>query len=121
MKKPHPTLLLTAALLLLAACGTRHEVGSIDTSLVQTDDSMSFDVCSDWHMRNIMAVLVDSTGAISLNHDVLDITLPPPPPGEEAHVYVDDRVPTDLGQLRKQVKRFLANNICFYSIPIKAT
>ena len=105
MKTRH---ILLAATLLLAACGSRHEASNLDTTLALTEDSIPLDICADWRMRNIMAVWVDSTGALSLNHDIFNDPLPPPPPGEE-YEYVDDRVPTDLGQLREQVKRFLAN------------
>lgn len=110
MKTRH---ILLAATLLLAACGSRHEAYQLDTALTLTEDSISLDVCSDWYWRNIMAVWVDSTGTLSLNHDVFNTPfntpLPPPPPGEE-YEYVDDRVPSYLGQLRKQMKRFLANS-----------
>ena len=106
MKARH--ILLTATLL-LAACTSRHEAYQLDTALTLTEDSIPLDVCSDWYWRNIMAVWVDSTGTLHLNHDVFNTPLPPPPPGEE-YEYVDNRVPTDLGQLRKQVKRFLANS-----------
>ena len=105
MKTRH--LLLTATLLLVA-CGSRQEAHNLDIALTLTEDSVSYDVCSDWRWRNIMAVWVDSTGTLSLNHDVFN-TPPPPPPGEK-YEYVDDRVPTDLGQLREQVKCFLANS-----------
>lgn len=106
MKARH--LLLTATLL-LAACGTHHETHSLDTTLTPTEDSIALDVCSDWRMRNIMSVWVDSTGDLSLNHDVFNTPLPPPPPGED-YEYEDDRMPIDLGQLREQVRRFLANS-----------
>ena len=115
MKTRH--ILLTATLL-LAACGSRHEASNLDTTLTLTEDSISFNICSDWYWRNIMAVWVDSTGALSLNHDVINVPLPPPPPGEE-YEYVDDRVPTDLGQLREQVKRFLANRDDANDLPQK--
>lgn len=81
----------------------------LDTALTTTEDSVSFDRAFHIRMRNIMAVWVDSTGALSLNHDYINTPPPPPPPGEE-YEYVDDRVPTDLGQLREKVKRFLANS-----------
>ena len=103
------TILLSLAAILLTACGAHHETHCLDTTLMQTDDSMSFDVCFEVRWRNIMAVWVDSTGALSLNHDYINTPPPPPPPGEE-YEYVDDRVPTDLGQLREKVKRFLANS-----------
>ncbi len=106
MKTHH---ILLAATLLLAACGSRHEASNLDTTIALTEDCMSFDITFDIRMRNIMAVWVDSTGALSLNHDYINTPPPPPPPGEE-YEYVDDRVPTDLGQLRGQVKRFLANS-----------
>lgn len=101
--------ILLTAMLLCAACGSRHEAYQLDTALTTTEDSMSFDISFDIRMRNIMAVWVDSTGALSLNHDCISIPPPPPPPGEE-YEYVDDRVPTNLGQLREKVKRFLANS-----------
>ena len=100
---------LLTAMLLCAACGSRHEAYQLDTALTTTEDSMSYDITFDICMRNIMAVWVDSTSALSLNHDYINTPPPPPPPGEE-YEYVDNRVPTDLGQLRKQVKRFLANS-----------
>lgn len=100
---------LLTAMLLCAACGSRHEAYQLDTALTTTEDSVSFDITFNIRMRNIMAVWVDSTGALSLNHDYINTPPPPPPPGEE-YEYVDDRVPTDLGQLREQVKRFLANS-----------
>lgn len=106
MKARH--ILLTATLL-LAACGSRHKAYQLDTALTTTEDSMSYDITFDIRMRNIMAVWVDSTSALSLNHDYISIPPPPPPPGEE-YEYVDNRVPTNLGQLREQVKRFLANS-----------
>ena len=106
MKTRH---ILLTAMLLCAACGSRHEAYQLDTALTQTEDSVSFDITFDIRMRNIMAVWVDSTGALSLNHDYINTPPPPPPPGEE-YEYVDDRVPTDLGQLREKVKRFLANS-----------
>ena len=115
MKTRH--ILLTATLL-LAACGSRHEASNLDATLTLTEDSISFNICSDWYWRNIMAVWVDSTGALSLNHDVINVPLPPPPPGEE-YEYVDDRVPTDIGQLREQVKRFLANRDDANDLPQK--
>lgn len=105
MKTRH---ILLAATLLLAACGSRHEASNLDATLALTEDSIPLDICADWRMRNIMAVWVDSTGTLSLNHDVFN-TPPPPPPGED-YEYVDDRMPTDLGQLRELVKRFLANS-----------
>ena len=105
MKTRH--ILLTATLL-LAACGSRHEASNLDATLTLTEDSIPLNICSDWYWRNIMAVWVDSTGTLSLNHDVFNDLLPTPPPGEE-YEYVDDRVPTNLGQLCEQVKRFLAN------------
>lgn len=106
MKTRH---ILLTAMLLCAACGSRHEAYQLDTALTTTEDSVSFDMSVYLRMRNIMAVWVDSTGALSLNHDYINTPPPPPPPGEE-YEYVDDRVPTDLGQLRGQVKRFLANS-----------
>ena len=112
MKTKH---LILAAALLCSACGAHHETHCLDTTLMQTDDSMSFDVCFEIRWRNLMAVWVDSTGALSLTHDFIN-TPPPPPPGE-AYEYVDDRVPTDLGQLREQVKRFLANSDKVDSLP----
>ena len=115
MKARH--LLLTATLL-LAACGTHHETHSLDTTLTPTEDSIALNVCSDWRMRNIMSVWVDSTGDLSLNHDVFNTPLPPPPPGEE-YEYVDNRVPTDLDQLREQVRRFLANSDNTNDLPEK--
>ena len=66
MKTHH---ILLAATLLLAACGSRHEASNLDTTLALTEDSISFNICSDWYWRNIMAVWVDSTGTLSLNHD----------------------------------------------------
>lgn len=106
MKNRH---ILLTAMLLCAACGSRHEAYQLDTALTTTEDSVSFDMSVYIRMRNIMAVWVDSTGALSLNHDYINTPPPPPPPGEE-YEYVDDRVPTDLGQLREKVKRFLANS-----------
>lgn len=106
MKTRH---ILLTAMLLCAACGSRHEAYQLDTALTTTEDSVSFDMSVYIRMRNIMAVWVDSTGALSLNHDYINTPPPPPPPGEE-YEYVDDRVPIDLGQLRGQVKRFLANS-----------
>lgn len=106
MKTRH---LLLTAMLLIAACGSRHEAYQLDTALTTTEDSVSFDMTFYIRMRNIMAVWVDSTGALCLNHDYINTPPPPPPPGEE-YEYVDDRVPTDLGQLRGQVKCFLANS-----------
>lgn len=103
------TILLSLAAILLTACGAHHETHCLDTTLMQTDDSVSFDECYEIRWRNIMAVWVDSTGALSLNHDYINTPPPPPPPGE-TYEYVDDRVPTNLGQLREQVKRFLANS-----------
>lgn len=103
------TTLLSLAAILLTACGAHHETHCLDTTLMQTDDSVSFDECYEIRWRNIMAVWVDSTGALSLNHDYINTPPPPPPPGEE-YEYVDDRVPIDLGQLRERVKRFLANS-----------
>lgn len=88
----------------------------LDTTLMQTDDSMSFDVCFEVRWRNLMAVWVDSTGALSLTHD-FHLTPPPPPPPGETYEYVDDRVTTDLVQLREQVKRFLANSDNVDSLP----
>ena len=102
MKTRH---ILLAATLLLAACGSRHEASNLDTTLTLTEDSIPLDICADWRMRNIMAVWVDSTGTLNLNHDLFNDLLPP---GGE-YEYVDDRVPTNLGQLREQVKCFLAN------------
>ncbi len=113
-----PRHILLTATLLLAACGSRHEASNLDAALTLTEDSISFNICSDWYWRNIMAVWVDSTGALSLNHDVINVPLPPPPPGEE-YEYVDDRVPTDLGQLREQVKRFLVNRDDANDLPQK--
>lgn len=110
--------LLLAAMLLIAACGSRHEAYQLDTALTTTEDSMSFDITFDIHMRNIMAVWVDSTGALSLNHDYINTPPPPPPPGEE-YEYVDDRMPIDLGQLRERVKRFLANSDDANDLPQK--
>lgn len=109
---------LLTAMLLCAACGSRHEAYQLDTALTTTEDSVSFDIIFDIRMRNIMAVWVDSTGALSLNHDYIIIPPPPPPPGEE-YEYVDDRVPTDLGQLREKVKRFLANSDDANDLPQK--
>lgn len=109
---------LLTAMLLCAACGSRHEAYQLDTALTQTEDSMSYDITFDIRMRNIMAVWVDSTSALSLNHDYISIPPPPPPPGEE-YEYVDNRVPTDLGQLREQVKRFLANSDDANDLPQK--
>lgn len=103
------TILLSLAAILLTACGAHHETHCLDTTLMQTDDSVSFDECYEIRWRNLMAVWVDSTGALSLNHDYINTPPPPPPPGEE-YEYVDDRVPIDLGQLRERVKRFLANS-----------
>lgn len=88
----------------------------LDTTLMQTDDSVSFDECYEIRWRNLMAVWVDSTGTLSLTHDFRNTPPPPPPPGE-TYEYVDDRVPTDLGQLREQVKRFLANSDNVDSLP----
>lgn len=106
MKTHH---ILLTAMLLCAACGSRHEAYQLDTALTLTEDSVAFDIIFDIRMRNIMAVWVDSTGALSLNHDYINTPPPPPPPGEE-YEYVDDHVPIDLGQLRERVKRFLANS-----------
>ena len=120
----------------------------LDTTLMQTDDSVSFDECYEIRWRNLMAVWVDSTGTLSLTHDFRNTPPPPPPPGEtyeyavwvdstgtlsltydfrntpppppppgETYEYVDDRVPTDLVQLREQVKRFLANSDNVDSLP----
>ena len=113
MKTKH---LILAAVLLCSACGAHHETHCLDTTLMQTDDSVSFDECYEIRWRNLMAVWVDSTGALSLNHDYINTPPPPPPPGEE-YEYVDDRVPTNLGQLREQVKRFLANSDNVDSLP----
>jgi len=113
MKTRH---ILLTAMLLCAACGSRHEACQLDTALTTTEDSVSFDMSVYIRMRNIMAVWVDSTGALSLNHDYINTPPPPPPPGEE-YEYVDDRVTTDLVQLREQVKRFLANSDNVDSLP----
>ena len=113
MKTKH---LILAAALLCSACGAHHETHCLDTTLMQTGDSVSFDECYEIRWRNLMAVWVDSTGALSLNHDYINTPPPPPPPGEE-YEYVDDRVPTNLGQLREQVKRFLANSDNVDSLP----
>lgn len=110
------TILLSLAAILLTACGAHHETHCLDTTLMQTDDSMSFDVCFEVRWRNLMAVWVDSTGALSLTHD-FHLTPPPPPPPGETYEYVDDRVTTDLVQLREQVKRFLANSDNVDSLP----
>lgn len=115
MKTRH--ILLTATLL-LAACSSRYEAYQLDTALTTTEDSVSFDMTFYILMRNIMAVWVDSTGTLSLNHDYISIPPPPPPPGEE-YEYVDNRVPTDLGQLRELVKRFLANSDDANDLPQK--
>lgn len=109
------TILLSLAAILLAARGAHHDTHCLDTTLMQTDDSVSFDVCFEIRCRNLMAVWVDSTGALSLTHDFIN-TPPPPPPGE-AYEYVDDRVYTDIDHLRKQVKRFLANSDNVDSLP----
>lgn len=113
MKTKH---LILAAALLCSACGAHHETHCLDTTLMQTDDSVSFDECYEIRWRNLMAVWVDSTGALSLTHDFRNTPPPPPPPGE-TYEYVDDRVPTNLGQLREQVKRFLANSDNVDSLP----
>lgn len=97
---------IALSIFLLTACGTLQKTSSIDTSLMLTEDSISFDVCSDWHVRNVMGVWVDSLGSVGLNHDFFDN---PPPPGEN-YEYVDDREPCDLWLLREKVKRFLAND-----------
>ena len=113
MKTKH---LILAAALLCSACGAHHETHCLDTTLMQTDDSVSFDECYEIRWRNLMAVWVDSTGTLSLTHDFINTPPPPPPPGE-TYEYVDDRVPTNLGQLREQVKRFLANSDNVDSLP----
>ena len=113
MKTKH---LILAAALLCSACGAHHETHCLDTTLMQTDDSVSFDECYEIRWRNLMAVWVDSTGALSLTHD-FHLTPPPPPPPGETYEYVDDRVTTDLVQLREQVKRFLANSDNVDSLP----
>jgi len=113
MKTKH---LILAAALLCSACGAHHETHCLDTTLMQTDDSVSFDECYEIRWRNLMAVWVDSTGTLSLTHDFINTPPPPPPPGE-TYEYVDDRVPTDLVQLREQVKRFLANSDNVDSLP----
>ena len=110
--------ILSLAFLLLTACGVRHETKSIDTALVLTEDSISFDVCFEVRMRNIMGVWVDSMGTLSLNHDWLN-QAPPLPPGEDDYEYTDDRVPTELNHLRKQVRRFLANRESVPDLPEK--
>lgn len=46
-------------------------------------------------------------------------TPPPPPPPGETYEYVDDRVSTNLGQLREQVRRFLANSNDVDTLPEK--
>ena len=113
MKTKH---LILASALLCSACGAHHETHCLDTTLMQTDDSVSFDECYEIRWRNLMAVWVDSTGTLSLTHDFRNTPPPPPPPGE-TYEYVDDRVPTDLVQLREQVKRFLANSDNVDSLP----
>lgn len=113
MKTKH---LILAAALLCSACGAHHETHCLDTTLMQTDDSVSFDECYEIRWRNLMAVWVDSTGTLSLTHDFRNTPPPPPPPGE-TYEYEDDRVPTNLGQLREQVKRFLANSDNVDSLP----
>lgn len=112
------TILLSLAAILLAACGAHNETHCLDTTLMQTDDSMSFDVCFEVRWRNLMAVWVDSTGTLSLTHDFINTPPPPPPPGE-TYEYVDDRVSTNLGQLREQVRRFLANSNDVDTLPEK--
>ena len=103
MKTKH---LILAAALLCSACGAHHETHCLDTTLMQTDDSVSFDVCFEIRWRNLMAVWVDSTGTLSLTHDFRNTPPPPPPPGG-TYEYVEDRVPTDLGQLRDSLSQKL--------------
>lgn len=109
---------IALAALLLTACTPQREADSIDTALMLTEDSLSFDVCFEIRMRNIMGVWVDSLGSVYLNHDFLDNPPPPPPPGE-FYEYVDDREPCDFWLLREKVKRFLANPDNNTSLPEK--
>jgi hypothetical protein len=101
--------ILSMAVLMLVACGTRQETCSVDTALILTDDSIPADLCYEIRERNIMGVWVDPTGNIFLNHDFTNTPPPPPPPGEPAYEYEDDRVPCDIGQLRGNVIHFLTN------------
>ena len=100
--------IISMAVLMLVACGTRQETCSVDTALILTEDSIPADICWEIRWRNVMGVWVDSTGNVFLNHDFSN-TPPPPPPGEENYEYEDDRVPCDISHLREKVIHFLSN------------